>query len=569
MAITVNGANPTQVIVVSNTVTTNDTHPTGAPSARNYVFADNIVGAVNAGVGVGGFGLRLETTLAAGVIAMTNNGLVTVDQGTPALELIGNGGAVTYAGTGHIDNDSDVALRIDNDAAGTIEATLGGNVTSGDGAAVDIDAVNGTVTFTQAAGTFSTSFGVASPVALIGTGAGDIVANLNGTILGMTGGLGAFSSTGNVTVNLTGTITTPNAVGISSASDGAITFNSSGHIDTDTGVALEAEGGDTGLVTINVTGGQLNAGSDGIEARANGTGGILINMTGGQIGDEQHLAGGGISARSDGAGGDVDVTATTIFANNGGISAQITNPLSSGNINLTTNGTIDGNGDGILADNDGSGRTNITNNGFVRGFTAVSVAVLSAPANVFNAGTLTGSSGTAVTLSGDADQLTLAPTSVINGNVLARGGNDALHLGGAGTGNFNVSDIGAGQQYQDFEAFRVMSGTWLLTGATGENWNVLGGTLGGTATIGDLAAGSGTVAPGASIGILSTGNLSFSEFTNFAVEIGGPNPGTGHDQIAVTGTVNLNGIIAPLLTAGFSRWPAPASSSSTTTAPTR
>jgi MYXO-CTERM domain-containing protein len=74
----------------------------------------------------------------------------------------------------------------------------------------------------------------------------------------------------------------------------------------------------------------------------------------------------------------------------------------------------------------------------------------------------------------------------------------------------------------------------------------LGTTLGGTGTIG----GTVTVAPGANIapgnggsttGTLSTGALTLQPGSNFLVDINGTTPGTGYDQLNVTGTVMLNG----------------------------
>ncbi len=72
MAITVTGSNPTQVTVVSETTTTNTTFNAGVPNDRSYVLNDSIVGTINAGAIVRGFGLRLQTTEADGGVAMTN-----------------------------------------------------------------------------------------------------------------------------------------------------------------------------------------------------------------------------------------------------------------------------------------------------------------------------------------------------------------------------------------------------------------------------------------------------------------------------------------------------------------
>jgi hypothetical protein len=75
-----------------------------------------------------------------------------------------------------------------------------------------------------------------------------------------------------------------------------------------------------------------------------------------------------------------------------------------------------------------------------------------------------------------------------------------------------------------------------------------GGTLGGSGTIsGSVTVASGaTLAPGAlgtggSTAILNTGALSLSSGANFAFDLVNSTPGTGYDQVNVTGTVNLGG----------------------------
>ena len=83
-----------------------------------------------------------------------------------------------------------------------------------------------------------------------------------------------------------------------------------------------------------------------------------------------------------------------------------------------------------------------------------------------------------------------------------------------------------------------------------------GGTLGfsgfgGTGTVGTVNVTQGAISAGtltAPTGILNTGNLTFTANGNFAVKIGGTTPGaTGHDQLNVTGVVNLNNArLAPI-----------------------
>src|SRR5262245_26601376 len=151
MAITVSGSNPVQVTVSSNTTTTNDTHPTGAPNARGYVVADDIVGLVGAGRWVRGFGLRLETTDVNGAIALTNHGVINIDQPIAALELIGNGGLVSYAGTGAIINHDGAALNIVNSVgSGGVNATIGHDISANNATAVSIN-THGAIAFTVAA----------------------------------------------------------------------------------------------------------------------------------------------------------------------------------------------------------------------------------------------------------------------------------------------------------------------------------------------------------------------------------------------------------------------------------
>ena len=84
----------------------------------------------------------------------------------------------------------------------------------------------------------------------------------------------------------------------------------------------------------------------------------------------------------------------------------------------------------------------------------------------------------------------------------------------------------------------TVSGTVNVTSLT-----VTAGSLGGDGTVvGPISVSSGgSVAPGLSPGILNTGAINFSGGSSFNVEINGTTPGTGHDQLNVTGTVSLGG----------------------------
>ena len=96
----------------------------------------------------------------------------------------------------------------------------------------------------------------------------------------------------------------------------------------------------------------------------------------------------------------------------------------------------------------------------------------------------------------------------------------------------------------------IDAGILLVTGATSSASAVTvngTGTLAGTGTIGGsvAVASGGNVAPGNSPGILNSGNVSFASGSNFHVEIdGSAGAGAvgGHDQLNVTGTVDLSGV---------------------------
>ena len=161
--------------------------------------------------------------------------------------------------------------------------------------------------------------------------------------------------------------------------------------------------------------------------------------------------------------------------------------------------------------------------------------------------------------------LTLGPGSVINGLVLGNG-TDTFQLGGTGKDSFNLSLIGAGQQYDGFATFnKVGSSNWTVTGTGAQDWNVLGGTLsvngvinglvtvnaggtlGGTGTIDNVVVNGGVLAPGNSIGTLNVaGSLTFSAASSYMVEISG----ASSDLTRVAGAVTLGGATVVVVPTG-------------------
>ena len=533
MAISVSGTDLVLISATSNTTTTNTTFNTNAPNDSNYFLPNSILAGVSTCVTIDGFGLFLWATLADKNLDMINDGTIAVTQPAAALTLVATGGAVSYLGAGTISSADGPGLAMGNRNAGTVAATISNAVSSSSAEAITMVAEEGAVSLTQqAAGTLA-----AAPLfnaVLIQAATGSIHATLNGTVSGGQGMLA--DSGGNITVDVGGTVTAGVAAGVKAETQGAITLNSSGSITAGT-AGLQLTGHGAGPLTVNMTAGKIAA-DVGIDARSLGSGDILVDMTGGQLGDSANRVDVGIKTGSAGAG-DTGITATTIFATGNAIE---TLSSSTGNIKVTVDGVVDSlNAQGILISGNRPEAATVINNGTIR---AVVGLTSFRPTEIVNAGTIIGTLG-AISLNGPAtdDTLTLTPTSVIVGRVFAgAAGNDRLQLGGSGTGHFDVGTIGTGQQYLGFETFNVIGANWILGGTGANAWNVLSGSLGGSAVLGAVNVAPGaTLSPGASMGVLSTGDLSFAAGATLLAEIAGTTPGTGHDQVQVSGAVHLAG----------------------------
>ncbi|OJW75877.1 autotransporter domain-containing protein [Thiobacillus sp. 65-1402] len=193
--------------------------------------------------------------------------------------------------------------------------------------------------------------------------------------------------------------------------------------------------------------------------------------------------------------------------------------------------------------------------------------------------------GGAVSVAGGTGTVTLANYSGSSGTLdIGAGGaagilNAAAVYGGAGTAtlNFNHSDSAyhftrdgsasgtAIAIHGSMSVNHIGSGATVLAGAhtysgdTNINGGTLivngsiagatfvnsGGTLGGSGTLGDVTVKSGgTLSPGNSPGILSVnGDLTLNAGSTTVMEIDGPTPGTGYDQINVSGSATLDGTL--------------------------
>ncbi len=135
-------------------------------------------------------------------------------------------------------------------------------------------------------------------------------------------------------------------------------------------------------------------------------------------------------------------------------------------------------------------------------------------------------------------------TSATFGGTLGNTGQNGFALAKSGSGTLTLTGANT------YTGATTLSGGFLRVNgslAAGSAISVTGGTLGGTGTIfGTVTLGpAGTLAPGSptsSTGRLTVGSVAWSDInTSYSVQVNGATPDILHDQLVVTGTVNLSG----------------------------
>ncbi|MCU0240145.1 MAG: hypothetical protein MUC29_11950 [Pyrinomonadaceae bacterium] len=162
---------------------------------------------------------------------------------------------------------------------------------------------------------------------------------------------------------------------------------------------------------------------------------------------------------------------------------------------------------------------------------------------------------TAVGLTGGSQTFTHAQGSTTTYAILSLGAN-TLTFAGDGSGGFGILS-GSGSIIKDglgaclvvstsnFSGqYTVNNGIFVVDANTpNSNATINGGAMGGTGTIGLANVNVGAISAGtlqSPTGILNTKNLTLTNQGIVAIKIGGTTAGsTGHDQLNVTGTVNL------------------------------
>jgi uncharacterized protein with beta-barrel porin domain len=378
-------------------------------------------------------------------------------------------------------------------------------------------------------------------------------------------GYGTGAETG-ITVNVTagaGNTVTGTNDGIS-ISEGAVT-NGAGASITGRATGVDADG----AANVINSGSIIGTSDFGIFSN---TTAIVTNNAGASIAGE----GTGVVANTGAANviNSGSIIGTTEFGIFGGTNATVTNnagaSITGGFAGVITNGAANVINSGSITGTTGFGIQSevsiviVTNNAGAS-ITSAGTAIEAAGggSSVFNAGTISGS--TAIHFAGTGNTLTLAPGSVITGNVLGGTGANTFQLGGTGAATFDASQLGPAAQYQGFDIFnKIGSSVWTLTGtstfagavnvnagsllvngdisaASGLTVNA-GGTLGGNGTVGTTTINGGALAPGDNaIGTLAVhGSLAFTAAASYLVEVSAASA----DRTNATGAATLAGTVA-------------------------
>ncbi len=225
------------------------------------------------------------------------------------------------------------------------------------------------------------------------------------------------------------------------------------------------------------------------------------------------------------------ITNITVNVNGG---ALVSRSDLTGTINILHNGIINNSGTisntnvvGVLGVSAGTGSV-VTNLGTISSTAGVAInGAVGLGLTVINSGTISGGTNAFLGSAG-ADTFEVRSGSSITGVVDGAVGTDIFRLGGTSNASFNVSTIGAGLQFRNFETFQKQgTSSWTLTGTGTQNWTVSGGTL-----IGDTNSLQGNVTNSASVNFTQAFNGTYSSVVS----------GSGGLTKAGAGTLTLSGI---------------------------
>lgn len=454
------------------------------------------------GTGAGNVSIGANTTLDLGGFNETINGLsgsgtVRTNTGSSVLTVGGNNQTSTFSGT-----LGGGAGTLGLTKTGTGALTLNGTITYTGNTVID----GGSLIFDESANrTYAGS--VSGAGTLSKKGAGTLTLSGTNTHSGKVSiGGGGLSITGSTTTNGTGSIVVGDFgnAALNVASGGTFAIQGTREL----AVGLESTS------SINVSGGSLTIGPDVTIGIGSHAAGVFGNSGTGTLA----VSGGTVTIQGD--------STKSIF---------LTRPRGDNNSTGSFTGSVSLTG-GTLE----TART-FTESAATAGGTKTSSITL-------NGGTLKALGNNSDWISTSINTLTFgASGATIDTNgfsatiAKAAGGPGGLTKSGAGTLTLTGANTYAGPTVVSAGTLVVGDGT--SGSAAGSAFTIhSSATLKGSGTIGDLTVLSGgIVAPGNSPGILSAGHTDLQAGATLGIEINGITPGTGYDQLDVTGTLNLGG----------------------------
>jgi T5SS/PEP-CTERM-associated repeat protein/autotransporter-associated beta strand protein len=476
----------------------------GETGTLNILNGASLVGSQGS-FAIAGFFPQTQGTMsvngAGSQLFMSN--LLIADSGTASLTV--SGGGLVISRDSVLGAEAGSSGTVSVTGSGSIWANLGGLTVGGkfsfSGGAASVNIVSNGLVSTGSLKIFDTGLVIvnngSSAVAGLTISYPEFSPPAGGTfgdiVIGDTTGGRMEISGGGLALNRRGFI------GQNAGAVGAVTVSGAGSRWDCTGSVWS---GNSGAGSLNITSGGVvsSAGNGYLGFSVNSSGSAVVSGAGSSWITAVNLYVGGNGAAPGGQG-------ILQIENGGVVGATLTTVYNSGYLRLGANPTLNG---------------SLT---FLGGF------IQPIASTTFGKSFSLGSGGAFVQTSGF--ELTLS------GNISGSGGLTKYTPGGAGTLKLTGNNTYTG-------ATAINGGTVLVNGSITSATSVNGGgTLAGSGAVGTVTVlGGGTVSPGSSAGRLTiNGNYTQTSGGALTIELGGYTPGTGFDQLAVSGNAAVGGTL--------------------------
>jgi hypothetical protein len=338
---TVTPGGTVQLNATTATNATTNTDGANASSLDQIQLWDNgtpIIATTDGVDSITGNGLTLqETGATTGAISMTNAGSSSISSSSGiGLQMIGNGGGVTYTDTGSNSITGNTAgMTASETGSGAISLTANGTVVGNTGDGIDVSAADGGVQATIN----NYVDGNLTGMNAIATGNGAVALTITGAVIGNTGdGIDVSAGDGGVQAMLNGYVN-GNLAGMNAIAtgNGAIALTVNGTVTGNTGDGIDMSAGDGGVqATIN---GDVNGTHTGLSASVTGAGSIAITNSGTISGGTAAIA---IAAPSGGTVTIINNAGGNIGNNAGGGGLAILSTTATGADEITNAGSLTG-----------------------------------------------------------------------------------------------------------------------------------------------------------------------------------------------------------------------------------